>query len=55
MDKKIKPSELETEAQRLIASGGMPSLEKLLQVVAETRGQYRDKILAARKKPNGDE
>jgi len=49
MTRKIKPSELEAEAQRLIREGKLPSLETLLQVIAETREEYRDKILAARK------
>jgi hypothetical protein len=49
MTKTIKPSELEAEAQRLIDAGRMPSLEELLQAVAETREKYRDQILAARR------
>jgi hypothetical protein len=49
MTRKIKPSELEAEAQRLIDSGQMPPLEELLQAVAETREKYRDQILAARR------
>jgi hypothetical protein len=49
MTKKIKPSELEAEAQRLIDVGQMPSLETLLQAMAETREKYRDQILAARR------
>lgn len=51
MSDKLKPSDLEAEAQRLIDSGRMPSLETLLQVIAETREEYRDQILAARNKP----
>jgi hypothetical protein len=47
MTKKIKPSDLEAEAQRLIDDGKMPSLETLLAVIADVRGEYRDKILAA--------
>jgi hypothetical protein len=42
---------MHAEAQRLIDAGQMPPLEKLLQAIAETREQYRDRILAARK-PN---
>jgi hypothetical protein len=42
-------SQLEAEAQRLIREGKMPSLEKLLQAIAETRAEYRHKILAAQK------
>jgi len=33
--------------------GQMPSLERLLQVLAESREKYRDKIVAARKGKNG--
>ena len=51
MAKKIKPSELEADAQRLIDAGEMPSLETLLQVIVETREEYRDQILAARNQP----
>lgn len=40
---------LRAEAERLIASGEMPSLEALLTAVAEARQKYRDKILEARK------
>jgi hypothetical protein len=54
MTKKIKPSELEAESQRLIREGKMPTLEKLLQVIDEARAEYRDRILAARREePNG--
>jgi hypothetical protein len=49
MTSKIKPPDLEREAQRLIDVGQMPSPEELLRVIAETRGEYRDKILAARR------
>ena len=47
-EKKIKPSDLEAEAQRLIDSGQMPSLEALLTVIAEMREKYRNQILSAR-------
>ena len=54
MPRQIKPSDLEREARRLVASGQMPSLETLLQAIAETTAEYRDKILAARREePNG--
>jgi hypothetical protein len=49
MKKKIKPSELEAEAQRLIREGKMPTLEELSDVIAEVREKYREQILAARK------
>jgi hypothetical protein len=41
MNKKIKPSDLEAEAQRLIAAGQMPSLEELLGVMGEARKKYQ--------------
>jgi len=53
MTKKIKPSELEAEAQRLIREGKMPSLEELLHAIAETRAKYAPLMLAARKETNG--
>jgi hypothetical protein len=51
-EKKIKPSDLDREAQRLI-DDGMPSLEALLTVVAEMREKYRDQILSARHPKRG--
>jgi len=49
MKKKIKPSGLEAEAQRLIREGKMPALEELSSVIAEVRKKYQPLILAARK------
>jgi hypothetical protein len=46
--KKIKPSDLEVEAQRLIDEGKMPPLETLLAVIADVREEYRDQIFLAR-------
>ena len=46
--KKLKPSELEREAQRLVVEGKMPSLEELLSVISETRKKYAPLIVAAR-------
>jgi len=49
---KLKPPEvrrLRREAERLIATGEMPSLAELLSVVAEVRRKYADQIRAARK------
>lgn len=43
---------MQAEVQRLINTGQMPPLEKLLQVIAETRDEYRDRILDARKRPS---
>jgi hypothetical protein len=50
MTKKIKPSDLEAEAQRLIDSGQMPSREQLLTAVAQVREEYRDQIFLARER-----
>jgi hypothetical protein len=47
--KKITLSELEAEAQRLIREGKMPSLERLLTVMAQVREEYRPLIIAARR------
>ena len=49
MEKKIKPSELEAEAQRLIRERKMPTFEELSAVIAEIREKYRPLIIAARK------
>jgi hypothetical protein len=47
MEKKIKPSDLDREAQRLIDSSQMPSLESLLTAIADMREKYRDQVLSA--------
>jgi len=41
MTKKVKPSELEAEAQRLIREGEMPPLDKVLAAVEEARLKYQ--------------
>ena len=46
---KIGPTEMLAEVERLKAAGKFPSLENLLAAIAETRAEYRDKILAARR------
>jgi len=53
MTRKIKPSELEAEAHRLIREGQMPTLDELLTAIAELREKYAPLIVAARKEPNG--
>lgn len=40
-DKKITPSDLKNEAQRLVAAGKMPKLEDILGAVAEAREKYK--------------
>ena len=47
-NKKITPSDLRKQAQRLIESCQMPSVDELLQAVIETRRNYVTQILAAR-------
>jgi len=44
---------MRVEAERLIAQGEMPPLEQVLAVIADVREEYRDRILAARNKPDG--
>lgn len=48
MEKTIKPSDLQAEAQRLIKAGLMPSADKVLGVVSEMRQKYHPKIANAR-------
>ena len=40
---------MRAEAERLIAEGRLPSLDRLLAAVEETRKKYRQRILDARK------
>jgi hypothetical protein len=40
----IKPSDLRTEAERLIKAGKMPPLDKLLGAVSDAREKYRPQI-----------
>lgn len=46
---KMGPTEYKAEIERLQREGKMPSLEAVLAAVAETRAEYREKILAARR------
>jgi hypothetical protein len=46
--KKITPSDLRAEAQRLIDAGKMPTLDELLEAVAFARQKYASKIKEAR-------
>jgi hypothetical protein len=48
---KLKPTDLQRlqrEAERLIATGEMPSLQQVLEAVAEAQKKYADQIRAAR-------
>ena len=47
---KLSPSDFQEEVERLKTEQKMPTLEELLEVIAEVRKEYRPKILAARKK-----
>jgi hypothetical protein len=49
MNDKMGPTEMRAEIIRLRREGKMPSLEELLKAVAETRAEYREKILSARR------
>jgi len=49
MSEKIGPTQFKAEVERLQREGRMPSLEAVLQAVAEARAEYREKILAARR------
>jgi hypothetical protein len=49
IEPKMGPTEMRAEIIRLHREGKMPSLDELLSAVAETRVEYRDKILAARR------
>jgi hypothetical protein len=46
---KLGPSDFQREVERLQTEGRMPSLSKLLDVIAEVRAEFREKILEARK------
>jgi hypothetical protein len=46
---KLGPTQFQAEVERLQAEGRMPSLSKLLDVIAEVRAEFREKILEARK------
>jgi len=46
---KMGPTEMRAEIIRLHYENAMPTLERLLEVIVETRAEYREKILAARR------
>ncbi len=48
-ERKLGPTQLKAEIERLQAAGRMPSLEQVLAAVGEVRTEYRPKILAARR------
>lgn len=47
-ENKVTPSDLRRQAEAMIAAGTMPSLEAVLQAIAESRTEYRGAILQAR-------
>ena len=42
---KLGPTQFQAEVKRLQAEGRMPSLSKVLDVIAEVRAEYREKVL----------
>jgi hypothetical protein len=52
--KKITPSDLRREAQAMIRDGSMPSLETLLQAIAEAREKYGQQIKVEREAQRRD-
>jgi hypothetical protein len=50
MTKRITPSDLRREAERLLAAGEMPSLGKVLEAIAEARKTYGPALEALRTK-----
>ena len=46
---KLGPTQFKLEVEKLQREGRMPTLDQLLQAIGETRAEYREKILAARK------
>ena len=47
-NKKVMPSDLRKQAQQLIESCQMPSVDEVLQAVFDARRKYAAQILAAR-------
>jgi hypothetical protein len=48
MNKKMGPTEMKAEVERLQAAGKMPSLEDLLAVIGDVRSEYAPQILKSR-------
>ena len=44
-EKKLGPSDFQAEVEKLRAAGKLPSLDQVLDAVAETREKYAPKIL----------
>jgi hypothetical protein len=45
---KTGPAQFRAEVERLKAAGKFPTLGRLLEVIGETRSEFRPRILAAR-------
>lgn len=50
-EKKVGPSDFKVEVERLRAAGKLPSLEEVLNAVADARQKFASKILKAREQP----
>jgi hypothetical protein len=50
LDRELGPAKFKTEVKRLIEQDQMPTLDQLLNAIAEAREIYQPKILSARKK-----
>jgi hypothetical protein len=48
-EKKLGPSAFQAEVERLQAAGNFPTLEQVLDAVADARERFATKILKARK------
>jgi hypothetical protein len=51
-EEKLGPSDFEAEVQRLKETGKFPSLDEVLDAVADARGKFSAKILETRRSPD---
>lgn len=51
---KITPTDLKTEAQKLVATGKMPELPVLLEAVAKMRKKYAPELEKAKSEPSSE-
>jgi hypothetical protein len=51
-EKKVGPTELAAQIERLKAAGKLPTLEQVLKAVADARQKFAPKILKARQSPD---
>jgi hypothetical protein len=54
VEKKVGPTDFAAEVERLKAAGKLPTLEELLDAVAETRHEFAPKIVKARQSVDSD-